>query len=287
MWDGRLTARGQSGRRTRYLYRNNWTLLIAAATNGNQTNKVRWCVTVSFTRSVKPSAISSNWGSVRRILSQTESSFQVCCSTRGYCANDSTCTCTNLYVTWTTKLHETAADDAVCRRTAVVGGSRLSARCVLPQQKSGAKNSVQSTVMFALGGNNSFNVSAVSRVRLYDPNQQRHGPPQRFVKAQSLDTIDYPGQAKQQNRITKNIGYTAVSTNFPGNTKGRTIAIKGLLQENTLEGLKSPTRNNFPTFKSWNWLFLAKNFFSFFGPVRAVALEQPLGVCRIILACKL
>ena len=266
MWDGRLKARGQSGRRTRYLYRNNWTLLIAAATNGNQTNKVRWCVTVSFTRAVKPSAISSNWGSVRRILSQTESSFQVCCSTRGYCANDSTCTCTNLYVTWTTKLHETAADDAVCRRTAVVGGSGLSARCVLPQQKSAAKNSVQSTgVMFALGGNNSFNVSAVSRVRLYDPNQQRHGPPQRFVKAQSLDTIDYPGQAKQQNRITKNIGYTAVSTNFPGNTKGRTIAIKGLLQENTLEGLKSPTRNNFPTFKSWNWLFLAKNFFSFLG----------------------
>ena len=46
---------------------------------------------------------------------------------------------------------------------------------------------------------------------------------------------------------------------------GRTIAIKGLLQENTLKGLKFPTRNNFPTSKVEIGSFWPKTFSVFWG----------------------
>ena len=44
-------------------------------------------------------------------------------------------------------------------------------------------------LMYALGGNSSFNVSAVPEVKLHHANARRHGPPQRLVDAKSLNTI--------------------------------------------------------------------------------------------------
>ena len=45
-------------------------------------------------------------------------------------------------------------------------------------------------LMYALGGNSSFNVSAVPGVKLYHADGRRHGPPQRLVDAKSLNTIE-------------------------------------------------------------------------------------------------
>ena len=45
-------------------------------------------------------------------------------------------------------------------------------------------------LMYALGGNSSFNVRAVRGAKLYQVNARRHGPPQRLVDAKSLNTID-------------------------------------------------------------------------------------------------
>ena len=45
-------------------------------------------------------------------------------------------------------------------------------------------------LMYALGGNSSFNVSGLPKAQLHHGNKRRHGPPQRVVDAKSLNTIE-------------------------------------------------------------------------------------------------